>query len=98
MAYDNTTTDSALMAAPLDQLGFTSRDAEGRISLWDPTNIEGDYDAQCHAGRKLAAEAISYIRESANATLLAGVARAIAERGDFGGIEVGFFTAVSERL
>jgi len=98
MAYDNTTTNSAPLAAPLDQLGFTSRHGDGRINLWSPAAVGGDYEAQCRAGREFAAEAIEHIRDSGNVPALAGIARAIAESGTFGGVEVGFFTAVSEQL
>lgn len=98
MAYDNTTTNSAPIASPLDLLGFTSRRENGSVNLWDPAPVGGDYEAQCRAGREFAAEAIEHIRDSGNVPVLAGIARAIAESGTFGGVEVGFFTAVSDQL
>lgn len=98
MAYDANTTNSAPMAASLDQLSFTSPRENGAINLWSPAAIGGDYEAQCRAGREFAAEAIEHIRDSGNVPALVGIARAIAESGTFGGVEVGFFTAVSEQI
>jgi hypothetical protein len=60
--------------------------------------VAGDWATQCGAGREHAREAIEYIRATGNAAMLPGIVRAIAERGAFGGVEIGFFTGISTEI
>jgi hypothetical protein len=81
----------------LADLTFTGRRTDGVVNLWDH-NVEGDWDTQCSMGRDFGREACLYIRLTGNVTLLPAIVRTINEQGSFGGVEVGFFTALSEQL
>ena len=103
MATALSTIETAAKAPPttlnVAQLSFTSRGQEDTgIDLWSPRPVDGGWADQCRAGRALGHEAIEYIQQTGDAAMLPGVVRAIVERGTFGGVEVGFFTAVSVAL
>jgi hypothetical protein len=99
MANDTTNTESGSPAVPkeprLDPLSFTSRREGDGINLWSPAEVAEDWAAQCRAGREHGCAAVDYIRSTNDAAMLPGIVRTIAERGTFGGVEVGFFAALS---
>ena len=92
-----TETNRAALSATLSvgQLSFTGRRADGGINLWSPDEVPDDWGEQCRLGREYGREAVDYIRETHSAAVLPGIVRTIAERDTFGGVEVGFFTALS---
>lgn len=77
------------------QLSFTSRRVDGGINLWSPTEVGDDRAEQSRVGREYGRKAADYIRARNNGAMLPGVVRKIVERGSFGGLEVGFFAALS---
>lgn len=102
MANQFTSTDSKGAAAPtatsLNALCFTAERPDGGVDLWRPAEVDGGWQKQNAVGRGYADEAITYIRAANDGAMLPGIVRAIAKRGTFGGVEVGFFAALSERL
>lgn len=82
----------------LAQLRFTATHSDGRIDFWRPEANDGDWAAQCQQGREYAAEMVEYVAGSGNGAALPAIVRRIAERSEFGGVEAGFFTALSMRL
>ena len=93
------TAATAVSAMPtLGLLSFTTCRADGSTNLWSPADVVGDWDAQCRAGRKLGDEACHHIFATGNVPLIPSIVRAIVERGSFGGVETGFFSAITERL
>ncbi|MBW6523284.1 hypothetical protein KZ810_07200 [Sphingomonas sp. RHCKR47] len=103
MATETSTIETAATAVPatpgVGQLSFTGRrpDDSG-VDLWAPADVGGGWAAECDAGREYGREAVDYIRSSGDAAALGGIVRTIAERGTFGGVEAGFFAALSMSL
>lgn len=64
---------------------------------WNPDR-SGDYTADCILGRQAARDVVNLIRQSENPALLSSVALAIAESGQWGATEIGFFHQLSEML
>lgn len=100
MATDTSTIELAAAAEPaspaaVGQLSFTGRRADNGVNLWSPAEVAGEWAQQCRVGREYGREAVDYIRETGDAAMLPGIVRTIAERGTFGGVELGFFAAVS---
>jgi hypothetical protein len=89
----NTQTDTSALEA----LNFVGRDSGERLDLWRH-GLQGDWETLCSAGRRFGREACDYVRATDNASLVPGIVRTIAERGSFGGVEVGFFTELSIQL
>ena len=58
----------------------------------------GDYVADAALGRSLADEVANVIRTTANPAAFVRIVEAIVKRGEFDGVEVGFFTGLSEKL
>lgn len=81
--------------SPLMGLSFTETRADGGVSLWRAAEEGPSWADQCRAGRQRGYEALDYIRATGDAAMLPGIARAITERGTFGGAEVGFFAVIS---
>ena len=88
---------SSIAALPLSGLSFTGRHTDGRADLWCH-EVQGDWAALCAAGREFGREACHHIQTTGDAALLSAIVRTIAERGSFGGVEVGFFATLSEEL
>jgi hypothetical protein len=84
--------------ASAEQLSFTSRREDENLDLWSPADSHADWLAQCRAGRSYGHELVEYVRETNDAALLQGIVQRMAERRTFGGIEAGFFAAVSMAL
>lgn len=78
-------------------LAFARSHPDGRLDPWCH-DVAGDWGAQCQAGRAFAADFLEHLRSTDNIPLLPAIARRITERGTFGGVECGFFTALAERL
>ncbi len=95
---ENATAPIALDATARDQLCFIATQPGGGTNMWSPPLVEGDWAAQCQFGRDLGHQAAEYIRESDDAAMLPSVVRVMVERGTFGGVEIGFFTAISMQL
>ena len=103
MATDTHTIENAAAAEPttptVGQLSFTGRRADDSgVDLWSPAEIGSDWVKQCRRGRSYGYEAVKYIRETNDAAMLQGVVRAMAKHGIFGGVEAGFFAALSMSL
>jgi hypothetical protein len=56
---------------------------------WQPDR-SGDYATDCAAGREIGAEVADLISSTGNPAFFGTIARAIAEAGQFDGIEAGF--------
>ena len=102
MATQFPTTDVQHAAAPiatsLRELCFTAERPDGGVHLWGPTDGEGGWEMQNRVGREYAREAIEFIRSTENAAVLPGIVRRIVDRGTFGEVKVGFFTALSQAV
>lgn len=81
------------------QLSFVGRrpDDSG-ANLWNPGEVPGGWIEQVRRGRSYGHEAVEYIREAGDCAMLQGVVHAMAQRGTFGGVEAGFFGALSASL
>jgi hypothetical protein len=71
--------------------------AGSEINLWAPTET-GDWATDTATGRTYAAELIDVMRTNEAPMLLGHVAKAIAARSKHGGVEVGFFQLIAEKL
>jgi hypothetical protein len=67
------------------------------INLWAPTET-GDWATDTATGRTYASELISVMRDNEAPMLLGHVGKAISVRGKHGGVEVGFFQQIAEKL
>jgi hypothetical protein len=94
-----TATVAAEVAPDLGQLSFTGRRADDSgVDLWAPPPVTGGWIEECRVGRSYGHEAVEYIREANDAAALGGIVQAIIKRGTYGGVEAGFFAAVSMSL
>lgn len=103
MATHSLITETAAVAAEvapgLGQLSFAGRRADDSgLNLWAPPAVAGDWIEQCRIGRGYGYEAVEYIQEANDAAALGGIVQAIIQRGEYGGLEAGFFAAVSMSL
>jgi hypothetical protein len=65
---------------------------------WAVEGRTGDYVADAGLGRSLADETVRALRATSNPAAFARIAEAIVQRGEFDGVEIGFFTGLAERL
>ncbi len=86
------------MHAQVSELSFVQVTPAGSFDTWAPPPLEADYDAACIVGRGLAIEAADYMEASGDMTLLGSIVRRISEKGQFGGVEAGFFAALPGAL
>ena len=70
-------------------------DATGALDLWAPDR-NGDYGSDCQAGRAFAQAAIEHMVSTAAPILLGNIVKQIIERAQYDGVEVGFFTEISQ--
>ena len=77
-------------------LSFTNQ-AGSEINLWAPAET-GDWAADTVTGRAYASELISVMRDNEAPMLLGHIVKAMGSRGKHGGIEVGFFQLIAEKL
>lgn len=71
-------------------------DGEQRITnYWRPVRC-GSYREQCQEGRRRAAEAVAFVRETGKLPLLTWIVGAMPRGRDMGGVEVGFLTGLGE--
>jgi hypothetical protein len=63
--------------------------------LWVPERT-GDYVEDCQLGRFYAQELLGYIRVRDCPPMLSHVCKAISDRGEWTGVEIGFFHEISE--
>jgi hypothetical protein len=75
-------------------LSFASIEGE-RLQLWQPVRT-GDYASNCRQGQAYGREMVARLQADGGGPLLGQVCQAIGAQGVFGGVEVGFFAAVSE--
>jgi hypothetical protein len=68
--------------------------SDGRTDLWPDTEPMG-YGAANQVGRDRAADLVEVMRRTATPALLGHVIEAIVRKGIYGGVEVGFFHALS---
>lgn len=76
---------------------FTCIDDGDSINLW-PESTASTYSEANQAGRARAEELVDVIRKTQSPSLLGHVMEAIAAKGSSGGMEVGFFHALSIEL
>jgi hypothetical protein len=62
-------------------------------NFWAPTRT-GDYAQDCRTGSAYGRELLSYMHRNNNPTILRHVCAAM--RNEFGGVEAGFFQAISQ--
>ena len=91
MEYCETPARLALKALP-----FVKCDGEA-IDLWAPA-ATSDWARDNATGRTMATALRSYIRVWGNAGLVGHIAKAIADKGLHGGVEVGFWHAIGDGL
>lgn len=84
------------MSKLINTLSFATQ-AGSEINLWTPTET-GDWAADTATGRTYARELISVMKANEATILLGHVAKAIGARGKHGGVEVGFFQQIAEKL
>lgn len=78
---------------------FTCIDDDQRVDLWPPAPPEtATYRAANDVGRARAAELCDVVRRTQSPVLLGHVIEAIARTASFGGMEIGFFHALSVEL
>lgn len=70
---------------------------EFRHSFWE-VKPSGIYPQDCSTGRQYAQDAIYYIRATGTTALLGWIVFDMPKGNDVTGIEVGFLSAISERL
>lgn len=66
----------------------------GRLNLWVP-EPSGSYAADCAKGREYAAAAIEHMARTGDYPLLGRIVLQITKLGRFGGLEIGFMSAVA---
>jgi hypothetical protein len=103
MAANTSTIETAATAVPathgVGQLSFTGPQPDDTgVNLWNPADVGSDWAEQCRRGRSYGHEAVEYIRSTGDAAALGGIVQAVMSRGTFGGVEAGFFAAVSMSL
>jgi len=78
------------------EVSFINLTVQG-ADFWsiDPS---GDYEADCRQGRAAALELSRFVFFGEVPTILGSVARAIVQKGRFGGLEIGFFQQISEGM
>lgn len=69
--------------------------SQRKPDLWPVTASAGSYAADNEVGRARADELVAYMRENEAPMVLGHVAAAIAVRGAYGPIEIGFFNQVA---
>lgn len=69
---------------------------QGR-SLWVPER-DGRYDRDCATGRFYASELVEFIRATGRTHLFGFVGQAIARSGQWGGVEIGFYSEIAQHL
>lgn len=76
---------------------FTCIDDGETVDLWPPSLTES-YSESNTIGRARAQELIDVMRRTGSVVLLTHVSEAIAKKGEFGGMEIGFFHGLSLEL
>jgi hypothetical protein len=76
---------------------FTCLDDGDTVDLW-PGSPTGNYSEANAIGRTRAQELIDVIRRTGSVVLLTHVFETIAKKGQFGGMEIGFFHGLSLEL
>ena len=66
-------------------------------SMWSPER-SGNYARDCATGRLYASELAEYVRLTGRLHTMSFVAQAIAASGEWGGVEIGFFTGISAAM
>lgn len=64
-----------------------------RQDLWQPKRT-GTYGQDCEVGRFYASELAEFVRVTGRVTVLPHICKAIADCGQWDGVEIGFFTAI----
>lgn len=77
-------------------LSFANQ-AGSEINLWAPTET-GDWASDTATGRAYALELLDLMTTNEAPMLLGHVAKGITARGKHGGVEVGFFQQIAEKL
>lgn len=78
------------------QLPFITRNSDGRTtSTWEVSS-SGDYDQDCVAGRRYFELMLQQCPE--NPILPMRVIEGMIAKGETGGVEIGFLTALSEHI
>lgn len=78
-------------------LPFVAQSMSGGMDMWSP-EVSGNWGVDNRVGRKYASELLVYVQKKNDPTLLGRVMMAMIGRGDYGGVEVGFFQQISEHL
>ena len=81
--------------SPFTDLSFASTNPKG---LWRPTCAGGTWGEQNIVGRQCADEMMAYIKKHSCPELLGNIVHSMIERGEYGGIEVGFFLRIANGL
>lgn len=68
------------------------------VDLWPGVSDDLSYSDKNEVGRARAGELVEVMRRTESPALLGHVMQAIAKVGEFGGVEVGFFHALSAEL
>jgi hypothetical protein len=84
------------MALRISDLPFVNSPPAGPRDFWR-VKSSGEYAQDCDLGRNFADSALALMSLTHKSPLLGLIAAAIAKKGQFGGIETGFFQRVAER-
>ncbi|WP_458393494.1 hypothetical protein [Rhizobium brockwellii] len=88
--------ENLFMTKLTSTLSFAAQ-AGSEIDLWTPAET-GDWATDNATGRAYALELIGVMKANEAPILLGHVAKAIGARGKHGGVEVGFFQQIAEKL
>lgn len=81
----------------VNSLDFVSENAGG-LRLWASCDEAQHWAVQCQIGRERAEKLISFMSENQDPSLLGRVVQHMVECGKFGGVETGFFQAISTAM
>ena len=78
-------------------LNFVSGTPGRSLNMWSPQRPV-DYAEACKQGRIYAGEMAKYLQASRNPLIVGAVMKAIAEAGEFSGVEAGFCSQLGQLL
>lgn len=67
------------------------------VRAWNPSRSD-DYNKDCTAGRKMFNDTLECMKRDRNVYLLSRIIEAQVDGGVFGGVEIGFHAALTDRL
>ncbi len=81
--------------ATITDLPFVVAHADGQKNLWS-VQAAGDWASDCVTGADYGSTLLSYMRQADNPSTLGLIVQAMAQRGEWTGVECGFLHAIAE--